>query len=45
VLGSTSYAFFMWRHRNSIHLQALLDSLRGASRRTLSEPRPILEPS
>ena len=45
VLGTGAYAFFMWRHRQSIHLQALLDSLRGASRRTLSEPRPILEHS
>ena len=35
----------MWHQRQSIHLQALLDSLRGASRRTLSDPRPILEHS
>lgn len=45
VLGSGAYAFVMWRHRRSIHLQALLDSLRGASRRTHPDPRPILEHS
>ncbi len=44
-LGTTAYAWCMWHQRRSIHLQALLDSLRGASQRTLSDPRPILEHS
>jgi len=44
-LGTTAYAWCMWHQRQSIHLQALLDSLRGASQRTLSDPRPILEHS
>ena len=46
VLGSTTYAFFMWRHRQSIHLQALLDSLRGASAadpfRTTTDPGALM---
>jgi O-antigen/teichoic acid export membrane protein len=45
MLGTAAYAWFMWRHRQSIHLQALLDSLRSASGRTLPDPRPILEHS
>ena len=45
TLGGTAYVAVLWHERHSIHLQALLDSLRGASRRTLSEPRPILEHS
>jgi O-antigen/teichoic acid export membrane protein len=45
VLGTIAYAWCMWHQRQSIHLQALLDSLRGASQRTLSDPRPILEHS
>jgi O-antigen/teichoic acid export membrane protein len=45
ALGGTAYVAVLWHERHSIHLQALLDSLRGASRRTLPEPRPILEHS
>jgi O-antigen/teichoic acid export membrane protein len=45
ALGATAYVAVLWHERHSIHLQALLDSLRGASRRTVPEPRPILEHS
>jgi O-antigen/teichoic acid export membrane protein len=45
LLGATAYLAVMWHQRHEIHLQALLDSLRSASRRPVPEPRPILEHS
>ena len=41
VLGATGYGACMWWQRESMHLQTLVESLRGASHRTLSDPRPF----
>ena len=41
ALGATSYAACMWWQRESMHLQSLLESLRGGARRAVSDPRPF----
>jgi O-antigen/teichoic acid export membrane protein len=41
VLGAAGYAACMWWQRESMHLQTLLESLRGGARRTVSDPRPF----